>query len=105
MPPLHKGGNRSLVRDWTGLDTETPGEPGHRTYSNRHVRNLVAYQTVVAFAGKVRTAQHKRAIRLLAAAPAGYVVMAQGRAWWSYSPPLSAAKAGAVILPVPAWRH
>lgn len=107
---------RTFYRNLLGV---RPVGSGHRhRYNARQIRHLVSWLVISQTAGdqvgdgsgtrpSTQAVQRRQAMHLMAAAPCGYVVMSQGRAWWSYAPPVTALKSDsmAVAIPVPAWRH
>ena len=96
------------------LNLEPIGSGVARLYSAWHVRRLVAWLKIGEVTGvrghgnqyrRTGEAERRRqAMRLLASATEGYVVMSQGRAWWSLAPPVHAIKEMALVFPAIQWR-
>jgi hypothetical protein len=94
------------------LDSVGSGVP--RQYSAWHVRRLVAWLEIGRLAGRdaasnnhwtdPKVQQRHQAMRLLASATEGFVVMSGGRAWWSLVPPVHAIKEMALVFPAIQWR-
>lgn len=110
VPPSFAVGGKTHETDRRvlGVISGPPGFPGHRGYTARQVRRVVSWLLLGLTAGssKGSTEVRLQAMRLLAAAPEGYVVMADGRAWWSLVGPVHALRTKcAVAVPVPQWRH
>lgn len=92
--------------DLLGLDKTGSGRG--RRYSTRQLRRFVSWLRITRitgakFTGRTNSEQYRQAMRLMAAASEGWVVMSEGRARWSLVPPVSAFAHGAVVMPVPDW--
>lgn len=92
------------------LELDRTGSGYRRSYGARDIRQMVAWRLLEGVTGinqRIEAAgQRHRAVRLMAAAREGWVVMADGRAWWSLVEPVGTLRTqSAVALPVPQWRH
>lgn len=91
------------------FDFDPIGSGYQRRYSTHHLRRLVSWLTIRSFTtgprrgGRHQVELHRHAMRLMAAASEGWIVMSNGRAHWSLVEPVAAIRHGAVALPVPDW--
>ncbi len=80
------------------------GGAGHHDYTEKELRLLESWHRITSLTGlpfseNGRMALIRRATRLLASAPCGYVWISGGRVGWSLGPPLYTMKQGATVWP------
>lgn len=96
------GSGRGHWRDLLGFTPGRAGYPGRRVYTERHLRLVIAWVRVTELTGHAggQPRTIRKAARMLAAAPDGYVYISEGRVGWSLVPPIQALRHGAVCWPV-----
>lgn len=110
---IRRGSVNAFYRELLGLDDGGSGNP--RRYTTNNVRQLVSWVIITQTTGGISglgnqykadasAGLRRHAMRLMAAASEGWIVMSKGGVRWSPEPPvLSTFTNGAVVLPVPDW--